>query len=159
MKSSVVVLLAIAASAFATAAAAFDYNAYYLVTFTAPSGPFQHCIELTETQQYLSDGYTHSGTWVDTDFADTSGTWVVYSGDFHLAGSVDGSATLTIDGRIGPRVGLNILKLATFDYFDSSGYFAAGSVVIEESDSSCGAANPTLNGEFLPSGMSRLPSH
>jgi hypothetical protein len=158
MKSSVVVLLATAALAFATAASAFDYNAYYLVTFTAPTGPFEHCIQLTETQQYLSDGYTHSGTWVDTDFPDTSGTWVVYSAVFHLAGSVNGPAILTIDGRVGPRIGSDVFKNATFDYFDTSGnYYSAGSVVIEESDSSC-AASPTLNGEFLPR-MNRLPVH
>src|SRR5580658_289524 len=122
MKSSVVVLLAIAASAFATAAAAFNYNSYYLVTFTDPSGPFQHCIELTQTQQYKSEGYPHSGTWVDTDFPDTAGTWLVYSGAFrifHLAGPVDGTDSLTIDGKVGP----NDLKDATFDYFDSSGNY------------------------------------
>ncbi|MGA2190883.1 MAG: hypothetical protein ABSH33_20385 [Steroidobacteraceae bacterium] len=154
MKSLVVVLLATAALAFATAAAAFHYNGSYLVTFTAPSGPFQHCIELTETQLYLSEGYPRSGTWVDTDFPDTAGTWVVYSDVFHLAGPVDGSDILTIDGK----VSANILKDATFDYFDSSGnYVAAGSVVIEE-DASC-AANPTLKGEFMPSGMNRLPVH
>src|ERR1700685_2534727 len=128
MRLSVVILLAAAASAFATAAAAFNYNGYYLVTFTDPSGSFQHCIELTQTQQYLSDGYPHSGTWLDTDFPDTAGTWVVYSGAFrifHLAGPVNGSDSLTIDGKVGPK----ILKDATFDYFDSSGnYIEAGSV-------------------------------
>jgi hypothetical protein len=155
MKSSVVVLLAAAALAFATTAAAgFNYNTYYLVTFNAPSGPFQHCIELTETQQYLSDGYPHSGTWVDTDFADTSGTWLVHDGVFHLAGPVNGTGNLTIDGTIQTK----ILKDATFDYFDLSGnYIAAGSAKIEESDASC--ASPTLKGEFLPSGMNRLPVH
>jgi hypothetical protein len=156
MKSSIVVLLAAAALAFATAAtAALNYNAYYLVTFTAPTGAFQHCIELTKTQQYLSEGYPHSGTWVDTDFANTSGTWLVYSGVFHLAGSVDAGGFLTIDGK----VGADILRDATFDYFDSSGtYFAAGSIVIELSDANC-AADATLKGEFLPSGMNRLPVH
>jgi len=158
MKSSVVVLLAIAASAFATVAAAFDYNSYYLVTFTDPGVPFQHCIQLTQTQQYKSEGYTHSGTWLDTDFPDTAGTWVVYSGAyrvFHLAGSVDGGGYLTIDGKVGP----NILKDATFDYFDPSGnYFAAGSIVIEASDASC-TADTASKGEFLPSGMNLLPVH
>ena len=156
MKLSVVVLLAAAVSAFATAAAAFNYNSYYLVTFNDTSNPFQHCIELTETQQYLANGYPHSGTWVDIDFPDTAGTWVVYSGVFHLAGSVEGSAMLTIDGR----VGLQTLKDTTFDYFDAStgSFAAAGSVVIEESDASC-AASPTVNGEFLPSGINRLPVH
>jgi hypothetical protein len=149
MKSLVVALLATAASAFATtAAASFNFNGYYLVTFTDPSGTFQHCIELTKTQQDLSEGYPRSGTWVDTDFPDTSGTWVAYRNVLHLAGPVDGGGFLTIDGW----VGADILKGATFDYFDSSGnYFAAGSVVIEESDASC-AADPTLKGEFLPSG-------
>jgi hypothetical protein len=159
MKSSVVVLFAIAASAFATAAAAFNYNSYYLVTFTAPSGAFQHCIELTQTQQYLSDGYPHSGTWLDTDFPDTAGTWLVYNTGtvlvFHLAGSVDGSAILTIDGK---EAAGDILKEATFDYFDSSGtYLSAGSVTIEESDASC--TSSTVKGEFLPSGINRLPVH
>jgi hypothetical protein len=154
MKSSVVVLFATAALAFATAAAAFNYNTYYLVTFTAPTGPFQHCIGLTETQVYQSDGYPHSGTWVDTDFPDTSGTWAVYDGVFHLAGPVDGSAFLTIDGRIGAD---STLKVTTFDYFDSSGnYLSAGSVAIEE-DANCAGA--VLKGEFLPSGLSRLPVH
>jgi hypothetical protein len=89
---------------------------------------------------------------VDTDFPDTAGTWVAYRGVFHLAGSVDGSDILTIDGKVGP----NVLKEATFDYFDSSGnYIAAGSVVIEES-ASC-AANPALKSEFMPSGKNRVP--
>jgi hypothetical protein len=154
MKSSVVILLAIGALAFATTAAAgINYNAYYLVTFNDPSGPFQHCIGLTETQQYLSEGYPHSGTWVDTDFPDTSGTWVVHDDVFHLAGIVDAGANLTIDGAIET----NILKAATFDYFDLSGnYLAAGSAKIE-TDASCASA--TLKGEFLPSGMNRLPVH
>jgi hypothetical protein len=159
MKSSVVVLLATAALAFATPAAAFNYNTYYLVTFTAPGGAFQHCIQLTQTQQYLSEGYPHSGTWVDTDFPDTTGTWLVYNTgtvlDFHLAGSVDGSGILTIDGK---EAAGDILKEATFDYFDSSGtYFSAGSVTIEESDSSC--TSSTAKSEFLPSGINRLPVH
>ncbi len=145
MKSSIVVLLATAASAFATAAAALNYNTYYLVTFTYPSSPFQHCIELTQTQQDLGDGYPHSGTWVITDFPDTAGTWVAFKGIFHLAGPVDGGGFLTIDGKIGATT----LKEATFDYFDSSGnYLAAGSVVIEH-DASC-AASPALKDEFLP---------
>jgi hypothetical protein len=154
MKSSVVVLFATAVSAFATAAAAFNYNGSYLVTFTDPGGTFQHCIELTQTQVYQSEGYPHSGTWVDTDFPDTSGTWVVASGVFHLAGSVDGGGYLTIDGK----VVVSALKETTFDYFDVSGnYFAAGSVVMETSDS-C-TANPALKGEFLPSDMIHLPVH
>jgi hypothetical protein len=154
MKALVVVLIATATLTFATAAAALDFNGYYLVTFTAPSGPFQHCLELTKTQQDLSEGYPNSGTWVITDFPDTSGTWVSYKGVLHLAGSVDGSGFLTIDGTIDGK----ILKAATFDYFDSSGnYFAAGSVVIEE-DASCAASLP-LKGEFMPSGVSRLPVH
>jgi hypothetical protein len=149
MKSSVVVLLATAALAFATPAAAFNYNTYYLVTFTAPGGAFQHCIQLTQTQQYLSEGYPHSGTWVDTDFPDTSGTWVVHDDVFHLAGIVDAAGNLTIDGAIET----NILKEATFDYFDLSGnYFAAGSAKILESDANCAAAD-TLKGEFMPSRM------
>ena len=155
MKSSVVVLLAAASLAFATTAAAgFNYNTYYLVSFTAPSGPFQHCIELTETQQDLSEGYPHSGTWVDTDFPNTAGTWVVYEAVFHLAGPVDGTDSLTIDGRV--VIASNTLKEATFDYFDSSGnYFSAGSVVFDEDDS-C-PADPALKGAFLPSGTNRLP--
>jgi hypothetical protein len=145
MKSSIVVLLATAASAFATAAAALDYNTYYLLTFTEPSGSFVHCIELTQTQQDLSDGFPHSGTWVITDFPDTAGTWVSYKGLFHLAGPVDGGGFLTIDGKLEPTT----LKDATFDYFDSSGnYFEAGSVVFE-SDASC-AASPALKDEFAP---------
>jgi hypothetical protein len=155
MKSSVVALFAAAAAAFATAASAFNFNSYYLVTFTAPSGPFQHCIQLTETQQYLSEGYPHSGTWVDIDFPDTAGTWVTYSDVFHLAGIVDGGANLTIDGR----VDLTTLKAGTFDYFDLSGnYLAAGSITIEESDASC-AADSASKGQFLPSGMNPLPVH
>jgi hypothetical protein len=153
MKSFVVVLLATAASAVATAAPPkFNYNGYYLVTFTEPSGPFQHCIELTQTQQDSSEGYPKSGTWVDTDFPNTSGTWVLYNTVFHLSGFVDGSAILTIDGKPGPG---DILKQGTFDYFDSSGnYYGAGSVVFEE-DASC-AANSPATGKFLPSG---LPVH
>jgi hypothetical protein len=155
MKSSVLVLFAIAASAFATIAAAakFNENGSYLVTFTGAGGTFQHCIVLTKTQQDLSEGYPKSGTWVDTDFPDTSGTWVIYSGVLHLAGPVDGGGYLTIDGLPGPD---NILKNATFDYFDSSGnYFSAGSVVFDEDDS-C-PADPALKGAFLPSGTNRLP--
>jgi len=150
MKSSFVVLLAAAALAFATSAAAgINYNAYYLVTFNDPGGSFQHCIELTETQQYLSEGYPHRGTWVDTDFPDTAGTWVVHANVFHLAGIVDAAGNLTIDGAIET----NILKEATFDYFDLSGnYFAAGSAKILESDANCAAAD-TLKGEFMPSRM------
>jgi hypothetical protein len=158
MKSSVVVLLAIAASAFATAAGAvaFNYNAYYLVTFTAPSGPFQHCIQLTKTQQDLSDGYPKSGTWLDTDFPNTAGTWVLDGDVFHLAGPVDGSAFLTIDGR---PANDDLLKAATFNYFDSSGnYLAAGSIAFEKSDASC-VADSASKGEFLPSGVNRLPVH
>jgi len=158
MKSSVVVLLAIAASAFATTAAAakFNDNGYYVVTFTDPISSFTHCIQLTKTQQDLSDGYPKSGTWVDTDFPDTSGTWVIFNGGLHLAGPVEGGDYLTIDGRPGPE---DILKEGTFDYFDSSGnYLAAGSVVFDESDADC-AADPALKGEFLPSGVNRLPVH
>jgi len=141
MKSLVVVLFATAASAFATAAAAapFNYNDFYLVTFNEPGGAFQHCIGLTETQQDQSAGYKYSGTWVDTDFPSTSGTWVVFNAGhgyvFHLAGPVNGTGFLTIDGKVGLKV-----ANTTFDYFDSSGtYFAAGSASAAV-DANCSAS-------------------
>lgn len=135
MKSLVVVLLATAAAAFATAATAhpFNYNGAFLVTFTPPSGPFQHCIALTDTEQFQGQGYTYSGTWVDTDYTDTGGTWVVYNNTIHIAGSVDGGDYLTIDGHVGDD---RLRENATFDYFDTSGnYESAGSVGMVADDS------------------------
>jgi hypothetical protein len=141
MKSLIVVLLATSAAAFATAATAlpFNYNGAFLASFTAPSGPFTHCIALTDTEQYQDQGYTFSGTWTDTDFPDTGGTWVVYNNVIHIAGGVDGSAYLTIDGHVGQD---KLRENATFDYFDPSGnYFAAGSVGMV-ADASC--ASPSV---------------
>jgi hypothetical protein len=136
MKSLLVALLATGAVTLAAAPASAGYAGYYLATFSTPSGPFQHCFQLVQTQQYQQEGFKYSGTWVDTDFPDTSGSWATYKDVLHLAGSVDGGGYLAIDGRVGGGK----LKLATFDYFDSSGvYFAAGSVT-EKADSSCGGA-------------------
>ncbi len=107
------------------------YPGYYLATFTYPEGNFQHCFQLTRTDQY--QGYNYSGTWVDTDYPDTQGTWVVFKKTIHLAGYVDGGGYLTADGKVGD----NTLSNATFDYFDSSGiYFSAGSLT-EENDANC----------------------
>ena len=149
MKSLVVVLFATAASALATAAAAapFNYNDFYLVTFNAPGNTFTHCIGLTETQQDPS--YKYSGTWVDTDFPSTSGTWVVFNAGhgyvFHLAGPVNGSGFLTIDGKVGLKV-----ANTTFDYFDSSGnYFAAGSAsAVVDAACSASAKRPNNGRSF-----------
>jgi hypothetical protein len=136
MKSLLVGLLATAAVTVGAAPASAAYAGFYLATFSAPGGTFQHCFSLTQTQQYKSDGYKNSGTWVDTDFPDTSGTWVVSAGVIHLAGSVDGGAYLALDGRVIKGA----LHKTTFDYFDPSGiYFAAGSFT-EEPDASCAGA-------------------
>ena len=133
MKSLLVALLAATVGTLCTAPASARFAGYYLATFNAPSGSFQHCFSLTQTQQYQSEGYKYSGTWVDTDFPDTSGTWVTYRDVIHLAGSVDGGAYLAIDGHVGGGK----LHSATFDYFDSTGiYFAAGSLT-EATDPSC----------------------
>jgi hypothetical protein len=140
MKSLLVGLLATAAVTVAAAPASAAYAGFYLATFSTPGGSFQHCFSLTQTQQYKSDGYKYSGTWVDTDFPDTSGTWVVDGAVIHLAGSVDGGGYLTLDGRVKSGA----LHKTTFDYFDPTGiYFAAGSFV-EETDPDCaGAARHT----------------
>jgi hypothetical protein len=147
MKSLVVVLLATAASAFATAAAPFNYNGYYLATFTYPGGSFQHCIGLTETQQ--DTGYTYSGTWLATDFPDTAGTYAVYNGVFHLAGYTDnGTDFITIDGHVGAN---KLRSNATFDYFNSSGnYYATGSVsVVGDSCETASVGKPSNSRSFL----------
>jgi hypothetical protein len=137
MKSLVIVLLATAASTFATAAdAAFNYNGYYLVSFNPPGGPFQHCIELTDTQQYQAQGYTDSGTWLDTDFPNTSGNWAASGREIYIAGLVDGSAYLTIDGKTGAEE----LRVGAFDYFDPSGNIYAAGTATAVSDSSCASA-------------------
>jgi hypothetical protein len=136
MKSLLVALLATAAGTLAAGPASAKFAGYYLATFTAPTGTFQHCFALTQTQQYLSEGYKYSGTWVDTDFPDTSGTWATYKAVIHLAGSVDGGAYLAIDGRVGG----GHLNKATFDYFDATGsYIAAGSLT-EVTDPDCAGA-------------------
>jgi hypothetical protein len=136
MKSLLVALLATAVGTLAAAPAWARYPGYYLATFTAPSGPFQHCFQLTQTQQYQSEGYTYSGTWVDTDFPSTTGTWAVYKDVIHLAGSVDGGGYLALDGRVHQG---HLIK-GTFDYFDSTGiYFAAGSLT-EVADPGCAGA-------------------
>jgi hypothetical protein len=136
MKSLLVAVLAIAGGTLAAAPASAGYAGAYLATFTGPSGPFQHCFVLTQTQQYLSEGFKYSGTWVDSDFPDTSGTWAVYANVMHLAGTVDGDANIAIDGRISKGQ----LAKATFDYFDSTGiYFDAGSLV-EQKDPDCAGA-------------------
>ena len=139
MKSTIVVLLATAASAFATIATAapFNYNGSFLETFVYPGGSFQHCIELTDTELYQSQGYTYSGTWVDTDYPNTGGTWAVYNGLIHIAGEVDGTDSLTLDGRVGSTDKLR--PDTTFDYFSASGiYYATGSVTVV-GDDSCAA--------------------
>jgi hypothetical protein len=136
MKSLLVALLATGAVTVAAAPASASYAGYYLATFTTPAGSFQHCFALTQTQIYKDDGYKFSGTWVDTDFPDTTGTWVVSLTVMHLAGSVDGGGYLALDGR----VKMGALHKTTFDYFDGSGtYFAAGSFV-ETADPSCAGA-------------------
>jgi hypothetical protein len=137
MKSLLVALLATGAVTLAAKPASAAYAGFYLATFTSPSGPsFQHCFQLVQTQQYKSQGYKFSGTWVDTDYPNTSGTWVVAETVMHLAGSVNGGGYLTLDGR----VNMGSLHKATFDLFDGSGiYFAAGSFV-EETDPSCAGA-------------------
>jgi hypothetical protein len=132
---SLVVLLAAAASTFATAAAAgFNYNGLYLVTFTYPGGSFQHCIQLTETQEY--QGYTDSGTWTDTDYGATGGNWAVYNGVLHIDGEVaSSSGFLTIDGK--PRRGA--VNTATFDYFDPSGNVLSDGSATVVLDTTCAA--------------------
>jgi hypothetical protein len=136
MKSLFLALLATAAVTLGATPASARYAGYYLATFTPPTGPFQHCFQLVQTQSYLSQGYTYSGTWVDTDFPDTSGTWVVYKDVIHLAGIVDGGAYLAMDGRVGKGQ----LNKATFDYFDTSGIYYAAGTLMEESDASCAGA-------------------
>jgi hypothetical protein len=136
MKSLLVALLATGALALGATSARAAYPGYYLATFTTPSGPFQHCFQLVQTQQFLSEGYPYSGTWTDTDYPDTSGTWVVYSNVIHLAGTVNGGGYLALDGRIAKGQ----LEKATFDFFDGTGtYFSAGSMT-EQRMSCAGAA-------------------
>ena len=108
---------------------------YYLASFSAPHERFQHCFALTTTNQY--PGYQTSGTWVDTDFADTAGTYVVNRHTLHLAGYVaNGTATpdmLTVDGALSSGA----LTSATFDYFSAAGIFYAGGTLTETIDPSC----------------------
>jgi hypothetical protein len=136
MKSLLAALLATAGLTLAAVPASAHYAGYYLATFTTPEGSFQHCFALTQTQQYLNQGYAYSGTWVDTDFPDTSGTWVVDGTVIHLAGSVDGGGYLTLDGRVDK----GHVHKASFDYFDPSGIYYAAGTFTEATDPSCAGA-------------------
>ncbi len=108
-------------------AAGGGFSGYYLATFKSPTGSFQHCFQLSQANGTVP-GYKISGTWSDTDFANTAGQFAVYAGTLHLAGYVgdpQGTDYLTIDGHISAGK----IEHATFDYFSSSGlYFALGAL-------------------------------
>jgi hypothetical protein len=135
MKFTYIALAAVALGLGTATAAHAGATRYYLATFTAPGANFQHCFALTTTNQY--PGYATSGTWTDTDFPNTAGTYVVTHHTLHLAGYVsNGSATpdvLTVDGPLSSGT----LTSATFDYFTVNGiYYAAGSLS-EKIDAAC----------------------
>ncbi len=130
---------AVLAASYAAPSHAAGFAGYYLATFKYPGGTFAHCFQLTKTNSY--PGYTTSGNWVDTDFPNTAGTYVVYKKTIHLAGYVgdpNGTDFLTLDGQVSGGTLIN----TTFDYFDNGGiYYAAGSFVEVRDPADCKPAS------------------
>ncbi len=104
---------------------------YYLANFTYPGGTFNACFTLTQTDTY--PGYSSSGTWIDTNEQNTSGTYVVYKKVIHLVGTYGPSNFVAIDGHFaGP-----VIAGATFDIFTPQGYFLSAGNLTEMRDPAC----------------------
>ena len=104
---------------------------YYLANFAYPGGTFNACFTLTQTDTY--PGYSSSGTWVDSNQTNASGTYVVYKKVIHLAGTYGPSNYVAIDGHFaGP-----IIAGATFDIFSPTGFYLAAGNLTENRDPAC----------------------